>query len=85
MLIGANRSVGRGARNFLGVLAATTGMAFFMISLTFHEDDSRESGLDLLIELFPLFIPMALQFTVPVSALVAVVLVVREACSRRAN
>jgi len=61
------------ARTFLGVLAGTTGMAFFMISLTFLKQQPG-IGLDLLIELFPLFFPMALQFTVPVSALVAVVM-----------
>jgi len=62
------------ARTFLGVLTATTGMAFFMISLTFLKQQPG-IGLELLIELFPLFFPMALQFTVPVSALVAVVIV----------
>jgi len=62
------------ARTFLGVLTATTGMAFFMISLTFLKQQPG-IGLGLLIELFPLFFPMALQFTVPVSALVAVVMV----------
>jgi len=61
------------ARNFLGALTASTGLAFFMMSLTFMKK-APGVGLGLLFDLFPFFFPLALQFTVPLSALIAVVL-----------
>jgi len=61
------------ARGFLGALTASTGLAFFMMSLAFMKQ-APGLGLGFLLEIFPFFFPMALQFTVPVSVLFAVVL-----------
>ncbi|MEM8885306.1 MAG: LptF/LptG family permease [Planctomycetota bacterium] len=61
------------ARTFLGALAATTGVAFFLMALTFMKR-APGVGLGILLELFPLFFPLALQFTVPAAALASVVL-----------
>jgi len=61
------------SRNFLGALVASTSIAFFLMALTFMKK-TPGVGLGLMIELFPLFFPLALQFTLPASALVSVVL-----------
>ncbi|MGQ0613795.1 MAG: LptF/LptG family permease [Planctomycetaceae bacterium] len=60
------------ARNFLGSLCATTGMAFFVLSVTFLKR-TPGVGMDFLLEVFPLFFPLALQFTVPLAVLIATV------------
>ncbi|MHC4450636.1 MAG: LptF/LptG family permease [Planctomycetota bacterium] len=60
-------------RNFLGALAASTGLVFFMMALTFMKK-APGVGLGPLLEIFPVFFPLALQFTVPLSALISVVL-----------
>ena len=59
-------------RTFFSALAATTGLAFFMLSIRFLER-TPGIGMGFLLEIFPLFFPMALQFTVPLSMLGAVV------------
>ncbi len=60
-------------RTFLGTLGATTAMAFFLMAITFMKE-TPGIGLDFLVTLLPLFIPLSMQFTVPVSMLVAVVI-----------
>ncbi|MHC4937799.1 MAG: LptF/LptG family permease [Planctomycetota bacterium] len=60
-------------RNFLGALAASTGLVFFMMALAFMKK-APGVGLGVLLEIFPVFFPLALQFTVPMSALISVVL-----------
>ncbi|MHC4224562.1 MAG: LptF/LptG family permease [Planctomycetota bacterium] len=62
-------------RNFLSSLIATTGVAFFMISVNFLKR-TPGVGLGFLVEVFPLFFPMALQFTVPLAVLTSTVLTV---------
>jgi lipopolysaccharide export system permease protein len=61
------------SRNFLGALGASTAIVFFVMAMTFMKKQPGV-GLGLLIELFPMFFPLALQFTVPASMLAAVVL-----------
>jgi len=56
---------------FLGALAVTTGLAFFMVSIRFLQR-TPGVGMGFLVELFPLFFPLSLQFTVPLSMLTAV-------------
>ncbi len=72
MLIGRS-VVGEAARNFLGSLLATTGVAFFMLSITFLKR-TPGVGMGFLLEVFPLFFPLALQFTVPLAVLTGVIL-----------
>ena len=72
MLIG--RSVlSEVGRNFLVSLTTTTGLAFFVLSITFLER-TPGVGMGFLVEMFPLFFPLALQFTVPLAVLTSVVL-----------
>ncbi|MDH3590352.1 MAG: LptF/LptG family permease [Planctomycetota bacterium] len=61
------------ARMFFAALVATTSVAFFLLSITFLKK-SPGVGMGFLLEIFPLFFPIALQFTVPLSMLAAVVL-----------
>ncbi len=60
-------------RNFLGALTATTGVAFFMLCITFLKR-TPGIGLGFLVDVFPLFFPMALQFTLPLAVLTGVVM-----------
>jgi len=60
------------ARNFLGALAATTGVAFFMLCITFMKR-TPGIGLGFLVDVFPLFFPLALQFTLPLAMLTGIV------------
>ncbi len=60
-------------RNFLTALVSTTGMAFFVISITFLRR-TPGVGMGLLVEVFPLFFPLALQFTVPLAMLTGTIL-----------
>jgi lipopolysaccharide export LptBFGC system permease protein LptF len=59
-------------RNFAGSLLATTAMAFFVLSVTTLKR-TPGVGMDFLLNVFPLFFPLALQFTVPLAVLVACV------------
>lgn len=61
------------SRNFLGALGASTAIVFFVMAMTFMKRQPGV-GLDLLLQLFPMFFPLALQFTIPASMLAAVVL-----------
>jgi lipopolysaccharide export system permease protein len=61
------------ARSFLAALIATTGAVFFMLAILFMKR-TPGVGIGFLVEIFPLFFPLALQFTVPLSVLVGVVL-----------
>ncbi|MHC4549027.1 MAG: LptF/LptG family permease [Planctomycetota bacterium] len=68
------RSVlGEVGRNFLMALAATTGIVFFLLSIRFMQR-TPGVGMGFLVEIFPLFFPMALQYTVPLAVLTGVVL-----------
>lgn len=60
-------------RNLVAGLVVTTGMAFFLLSIRFLEQ-SPGVGLGFLVEIFPLFFPLALQFTVPLAVLAGVVM-----------
>ncbi|MHC4955781.1 MAG: LptF/LptG family permease [Planctomycetota bacterium] len=60
------------ARTFFGTLVASTGMAFFISALAFMKI-APGVGLGTLLRVFPFFFPTAMQFTVPIAALVAVV------------
>jgi lipopolysaccharide export LptBFGC system permease protein LptF len=60
-------------RNLVAGLVATTGMAFFLLSIRFLEQ-SPGVGLGFLVEIFPLFFPLALQFTVPLAVLAGTVM-----------
>jgi len=60
-------------RNFVAGLVVTTGMAFFFLSIRFLER-SPGVGLGFLVEIFPLFFPLALQFTVPLAMLAGTVM-----------
>jgi len=72
MLIG--RSVlSEAGRAFFASLVATTGMAFFVLSINFMKR-TPGVGLDFLVEVFPLFFPLAVQFTLPLAVLNGVVL-----------
>jgi lipopolysaccharide export system permease protein len=72
MLIGRTvlKEVGR---NFAVSLVSTTGVAFFMLSITFLKR-TPGVGMGFLVQVFPLFFPLALQFTVPIAALSSVIL-----------
>jgi lipopolysaccharide export system permease protein len=61
------------SRNFLGALGAATAIVFFVMAMTFMRQQPG-IGLGLMLKLFPMFVPLALQFTVPASMLAAVVL-----------
>lgn len=69
MLIGRT-AVAETARGFLAALTITTGCAFFVLGITFLKR-TPGVGLGFLVEVFPLFFPLALQFTVPMSVLSA--------------
>lgn len=71
MLVGRTVLAEAGS-TFALALAATTGMAFFLLSIVFLQR-TPGVGMDFLLEVFPLFFPLALRLTVPLSALVAVV------------
>ncbi len=60
-------------RNLVAGLVVTTGMAFFLLSIRFLEQ-SPGVGLGFLVEIFPLFFPLALQFTVPLAMLAGTVM-----------
>jgi len=60
-------------RNLVAGLIVTTGMAFFFLSIRFLER-SPGVGLGFLVEVFPLFFPLALQFTVPLAVLAGTVM-----------
>lgn len=60
-------------RNFVVSLVSTTGVAFFLLSITFLKR-TPGVGLGFLVEVFPLFFPLALQFTVPLAVLSSVIL-----------
>jgi len=68
----ARSVLGETARNFVSSLLLTTGMAFFVLSVIFLKR-TPGVGMDFLLEVFPLFFPLALQFTVPLAMLVATV------------
>jgi lipopolysaccharide export system permease protein len=72
MLI-ARSALAEVARNFFAALTATTGAAFFMLCIVFLKK-TPGVGLGFLVEVFPLFFPLALQFTVPISVLAAVIM-----------
>jgi len=61
------------ARTFLLALTGLTSAVFFMLAVVFMKR-TPGVGLGFLVEIFPLFFPLALQFTVPLSLLVAVVM-----------
>ena len=60
-------------RNLVAGLVVTTGLAFFLLSIRFLER-SPGIGIGFLVEIFPLFFPLALQFTVPLAMLVGTVM-----------
>ncbi|MEE8107108.1 MAG: LptF/LptG family permease [Planctomycetota bacterium] len=62
-------------RNFLAALGATTAMAFFVLCMTFLKR-TPGIGVGFLADLMPLFVPEALQLTVPLAMLTATVLTV---------
>jgi len=62
-------------RNFAVSLVSTTGVAFFMLSITFMKR-TPGVGLGFLVQVFPLFFPLALQFTVPAACLSSVILTI---------
>jgi lipopolysaccharide export system permease protein len=72
MLIGRT-VLAEAGRNFGVSLVSTTGVAFFMLSITFLKR-TPGVGLGFLVEVFPLFFPLALQFTVPLACLSSVTL-----------
>jgi lipopolysaccharide export LptBFGC system permease protein LptF len=61
------------AKNLAAGLLVTTGIAFFMLSIRFLER-SPGVGVGFLLEVFPLFFPLALQFTVPLAMLAGTVM-----------
>ncbi len=60
-------------RNFLMSLTATTALAFFILSISFLKR-TPGIGMEFLLQVFPLFFPLTLQFTVPLAALSATIL-----------
>ena len=72
MLI-ARSVLGEVARNVVASLTATTGIAFFLLCIIFLKR-TPGVGLGFLVEVFPLFFPLALQFTVPLAVLTGAVL-----------
>jgi lipopolysaccharide export LptBFGC system permease protein LptF len=72
MLI-ARSVLGEVTRNFLASLTATTSVAFFLLCITFMKR-TPGIGLGFLVEIFPLFFPLALQFTLPLSVLTGTVM-----------
>lgn len=69
----ARTVLGEVLRNLAAGLLVTTGMAFFFLSVRFLER-SPGVGLGFLVEIFPLFFPLALQFTVPLAMLAGTVM-----------
>ena len=71
MLVG-RMVLGEVGRSFLLSLIASTGVVFFMLSLSFMQ---RSPGMSMgfVVEIFPLFLPLALQFTLPLSILSSVI------------
>jgi lipopolysaccharide export LptBFGC system permease protein LptF len=61
-------------RAFLLALIATTSVVFFLLSIRFMRR-TPGIGMGFLVEIFPLFFPMALQYTVPLAMLTASVTV----------
>jgi lipopolysaccharide export LptBFGC system permease protein LptF len=61
-------------RAFLLALIATTSVVFFLLSIRFMQR-TPGIGMGFLVEIFPLFFPMALQYTVPLAMLTATVMV----------
>ena len=61
------------ARMFLAALTATTGVAFFLLCIMFLKK-TPGVGMGFLVEVFPLFFPLALQFTVPLAVLTGTVM-----------
>ena len=68
----ARSVVWEAGRSFLAALTATTGAVFFMLAILFMKR-TPGVGLGFLVEVFPLFFPLALQFTLPLSVLVGVI------------
>ncbi len=60
-------------RMFVAALIASTSIAFFLLSIAFLKR-TPGVGLGFLLDVFPLFFPIALQFTVPLSVLAGTVL-----------
>lgn len=60
-------------RNLVAGLLAMTGTAFILLSIRFL-DRTPGVGVGFLVEIFPLFFPLALQFTVPLAMLVGTVM-----------
>ncbi len=60
-------------KNLVAGLVVTTGMAFFLLSIRFLER-SPGVGIGFLVEVFPLFFPLALQFTVPLAVLAGTIM-----------
>ena len=67
MLI-ARSVLGEVGRNFAASLTAMTSIAFFMLCIIFLKR-TPGVGLGFLVEVFPLFFPLALQFTLPLAVL----------------
>ncbi len=61
-------------RAFLLALIATTSVVFFLLSIRFMTR-TPGIGMGFLVQIFPLFFPMALQYTVPLAMLTACVMV----------
>lgn len=60
-------------RSFALALAATTGAVFFLLSIRFMQR-TPGVGMGFLVEILPLFFPMALQFAVPLGVLIGTVM-----------
>jgi lipopolysaccharide export LptBFGC system permease protein LptF len=60
-------------RSFALALAATTGAVFFLLSIRFMQR-TPGVGMGFLVEVFPLFFPMALEFAVPMAVLTGTVM-----------
>jgi len=59
--------------SFALALAATTGVVFFLLSIRFMQR-TPGVGMGFLVEIFPLFFPMALEFAVPLALLTGTVM-----------
>ncbi|MDH3592576.1 MAG: LptF/LptG family permease [Planctomycetota bacterium] len=70
------------ARNFVAALVGSTAAVFFMLAVIFMKK-TPGVGLGFLVEVFPLFFPLALQFTVPISMLGATVMAFSRMASSR--
>ena len=60
-------------RSFALALAATTGVVFFLLSIRFMQR-TPGVGMGFLVEIFPLFFPMALEFAEPLALLTGTVM-----------